>query len=616
MAEFTVTFLPDNGSVTVAAGTPLLEAAREAGLRLQSPCGGEGRCGKCLVQAQSGLEAPTPVETRMLSPSQLDDGWRLACQARLMGEARVTVPDSSLVVEHRIMVEGVEREVVVAPNVRKLSLRLPAPVVDDPRADLSRLMEALGEESLPPARLKPLRDLPGLLRRSGYHVTAVLAGNRLAAVEAGDTTDKTYGLAVDVGTTTVVAYLCHLPTGAAVAVASDLNSQAQYGDDVISRIEAARSNADDLSGLNQAVVAVINDLVARASHEAGVSREAIYELAVVGNTCMSHLLLGVSPAGLGSVPFVPSFRSSQTVRASDLGIDVNPEGSVYVAPNIGSFVGADTVGVILASELDRSDGLRVAVDIGTNGEIVVAKGGELYACSTAAGPAFEGAKISRGMRASAGAIDAVRIDDDVSCHVIGGVRPRGLCGSGLVDAIAELVRVGAVTETGRMLGRKEAPSLPEKVGGRLAENEEGMEFVLARAEEGYADEPITLTARDVREAQLAKAAIYGGMELMLQQAGAEPGDVEQLLLAGAFGNYIRRESALAIGLIPSIPAERIASIGNAAGVGARLMLCSLGERRRGEEIARRTRHVELSERKDFYDRFAGAMMLKPLPAAG
>ena len=614
MAEFTVTFLPDNSSVTVASGTPLLHASREAGLRVQSPCGGQGRCGKCLVHVRSGWDCPTSVETRILSLAQLDEGWRLACQTRVVGDTLVTVPESSLAIEHRIMVDGAEREVLVEPNVRKVSLRLPAPSVDDPRADLHRVMEALGEGALPPSRLEPLQDLPSILRTSGYEITAVLSGGRLAAIEAGDTTEQTYGLALDVGTTTVVAYLCHLPTGAAVAVASDLNSQAQYGHDVISRIQAATSDPEDLRGLNRAIIAVINDLVARACHEGGVSPDAIYEIAAVGNTCMTHLLLGVSPAGLGSVPFVPSFRSAQTVRAADLGIDVNPHGSVYVAPNIGSFVGADTVGLMLASELDRGDGLRIAVDIGTNGEIVVARGGELYACSTAAGPAFEGAKIRCGMRASLGAIDAVRIDDDVDCHVIGDVRPRGLCGSGLVDVIAELVRVGAVAETGRMLTREEASSLPEKVRERLTENDGGMEFVLARADEAYAGEPIALTARDVREMQLAKAAIYGGMELMLHQVGAEPGDVEQLLLAGAFGNYIRRESALAIGLIPSVAAGRIASVGNAAGVGARLMLCSLSERRRAQEIARNTRHVELSEREGFYDRFADAMMLRPLPA--
>ncbi len=616
MAEFTVTFLPANSSVTVAAGTPVSEAARQAGLRLQSPCGAQGRCGKCRVRARSGLDAPTSVERRALSPAELADGWRLACQARVGGDAQVMVPDSSLTIEHRIMVEGAEREVLVEPNVRKLSLQLPAPSAEDSRADLSRVMEALGEDILPPGPLRPLQDLPGLLRSSEYRVTAVISGDRLSAVEPGDTTEQTYGLAVDLGTTTVAAYLSHLPTGKALAATSDLNSQAQYGDDVISRIQAATSDEEDLRGLNRAAIAVINDLVARVSREAGISTGAIYEIALVGNTCMTHLFLGVSPAGLGLVPFVASFRGPQTVRAAELGIDVNPEGWVYVAPNIGSFVGADTVGVILAAELDRSDGLRAAIDIGTNGEIVVARGGEMYACSTAAGPAFEGAKISRGMRASLGAIDAVRIGDDVSCRTIGEVRPRGLCGSGLVDAIAELVRAGAVSETGRMLRPEETGRLPEKVARRLVENEDGMEFVLAGPEEAYAGEPIALTARDVRETQLAKAAIYGGLELMLEQVGAEPDEIEELLLAGAFGNYIRRESALGIGLIPSVPAERIRSIGNAAGVGARLMLCSVSERRRAEEIARRVRHVELSEREGFYDRFADAMMLMPLPAAG
>ncbi|MCJ7749975.1 MAG: 2Fe-2S iron-sulfur cluster-binding protein, partial [Armatimonadetes bacterium] len=286
--------------MTVAPGTPLLEAAREAGLRLQSPCGGQGRCGKCLVQAPTGVDGPTPVEMRILSPAQLGDGWRLACQTRVVGDTLVTVPESSLAIEHRIMVEGAEREVLVEPNVRKVSLRLPAPSVEDPRADLHRVMEALGEGALPPSRLEPLRDLPGLLRAGGYQITAVLDGGRLAAIEAGDTTEETYGLAVDVGTTTVVAYLCHLPTGAAVAVASDLNSQAQYGDDVISRIQAATGDPEDLRGLNRAIIAVINDLVARTCHEAGVPPDAIYEIAVVGNTCMSHLLLGVSPAGLGT----------------------------------------------------------------------------------------------------------------------------------------------------------------------------------------------------------------------------------------------------------------------------------------------------------------------------
>jgi uncharacterized 2Fe-2S/4Fe-4S cluster protein (DUF4445 family) len=613
MADFTVTFRPGNRSVVVREHVTALEAATAAGIPLQTPCGGQGRCGKCLVRVGGALEGPTAVEQRVLTEEQLAEGWRLACQARIGGDAEVTVPESSLLAEHRIMVEGAEREIEVRPNVAKTALQLPHPSAEDPQADLTRVLDALGGKVRPPGRLAPLQSLPAVLRDSQFHVTAVAADGVLLAVEPGDTSENTYGLAVDVGTTTVVAYLCHLPSGKCVTIASDLNSQAQYGDDIISRIQVANSAGDGLAALSRAVVTVINGLVERTCREAGISEDAIYELTVVGNTCMGHLFLGVPPAGLGCLPFVQAFRSGRIVRAADLDIRVHPEALVYLVPNIGGFVGADTVGVILAGELDRSDCLRVAVDIGTNGEIVVARDGALHAASTAAGPAFEGARISQGMRAALGAIDRVQINDDVICHVIGEVAPRGLCGSGLVDAVAEVVRLGIVTETGRMLSRQEVSGLPEKVAGRLVGNGADVRFVLAWPDEASGGEGIALTGRDVRETQLAKAALYGGMELLLEELDARPDDIEELLLAGAFGNYIGRESAVGIGLIPALPADRIRSIGNAAGVGARLVLCSTEERRRAEEIARRVQHVDLSERKGFYDRFADAMMLRPLP---
>jgi len=613
MADFTVIFRPANRSLAAGEQATVLEAAVAAGIPLHTPCGGQGRCGKCLVAARAGVSEPTAIERRILTPQQLGDGWRLACQARITGEAEVTVPESSLLAEHRIMVEGAEREIEVRPNIVKTLLRLPHPSADDQRADLVRLLDALGGKVRPPPRVAPLQSLPAALRDNRFHATAVAAGGRLLAAEPGDTYDNCYGLAVDIGTTTVVAYLCHLPSGRCVSIASDLNSQAQYGDDVISRIQFANSAGDGLEALSRAVVAVINGLVERVCREAEVSQQAIYEVAVVGNTCMEHLFLGVPPVGLGSLPFVQVFRSARSLPASDLGLAVHPEALVYLVPNIGGFVGADTVGVILAGELDRSDCLRVAVDIGTNGEIVVARDGEIYAASTAAGPAFEGARISQGMRAALGAIDRLQIGDDVTCHVIGEAAPRGLCGSGLVDAVAELVRLGIVTEKGRMLPRQGLSGLPEKVAERLVENGADVRFVLAWPDEVSDCEGVALTGRDVREMQLAKAALYGGMDLLLEELGAGPGDIEELLLAGAFGNYIRRESAVGIGLIPALPADRIRSVGNAAGVGARLVLCSTEERRRGEEIARRVQHVDLSEREGFYDRFADAMMLRPKP---
>jgi uncharacterized 2Fe-2S/4Fe-4S cluster protein (DUF4445 family) len=330
---------------------------------------------------------------------------------------------------------------------------------------------------------------------------------------------------------------------------------------------------------------------------------------------MTHFLLGIPPSGLAGVPFVPAFQSSLQMRAAGVGLEANPEAVLFVTPSIGGFVGADTVGVILASELDRADGLRVATDIGTNGEIVVVRDGDLYACSTAAGPAFEGARISRGMRASAGAVDAVRIAEDVEFTVIGGGRVRGLCGSGLVDVVAELVRVGVVAETGRMRRPEETHSLPDKVMRRLVENEDKMEFVLAWGDQAEDGTPVSITAGDVRELQLAKAAICAGITALLEKFSAAPSEIERLVMAGAFGNYISRDSARTIGLIPAIDVNRIHPIGNAAGVGARLVLSSMSERRRAEEISQRTQHFDLAESPGFYDRYTEAMMLRPMPAA-
>jgi uncharacterized 2Fe-2S/4Fe-4S cluster protein (DUF4445 family) len=616
MTLATVSFSPGGKEASVEAGVTLASAAALAGVPLRTPCGGQGRCGKCLVQARGKLSEPTAAERRVLSEQELSEGWRLACQAVVVGDAQVSVPASSLVIEHRIVAEGVGRETVVEPSVQKAALRLPLPSPDDARSDLTRVMDALGGRVAPPSRAAALRHLPHAVRAQHGQVTAVVIGGELVDVEAGDTSEACYGVAVDVGTTTVVLYLCRLGTGQVAGVASGVNPQAQHGDDVISRLQFAVSTEDGTRRLQREVVGLINDLVATVCQQAGVSRHAIYEMVAVGNTCMAHFLLGVPPLGLAGKPFAPGFKSGQDVGAAELGIDINPAGRVYMVPGIGGFVGADTVGVILASELDVSNGLRVAVDIGTNGEIVVARDGDLYACSTAAGPAFEGARISQGMRAASGAIDSVTVDGAVRYHVIGDVPPRGLCGSGVVDAVAELVKAGIVDGSGRFRAPEELDWVEEKVRRRVVRNEGGLEFVLAPAEESGTGRPVVITARDVRQLQLAKGAIYAGISLMLSRLGLEPEGIESLLLAGAFGNYIRRESAVAIGIVPAIDGERIVSIGNAAGVGARLALCSTSLRRRAEEIGRRVEHVDLSQEPGFYDHFAEAMALRPLSRLG
>lgn len=610
MAAVRVTFHPDRVSTEAASGASVLEAASRAGLNLHAPCGGQGRCGKCAVRFLSGAPAPSERERHFFSEEELEEGWRLACQARLEENAEVLLPPGAVMVEHRIMVEGVGREILVEPCVRKVPLKLPAPTGDDARADLMRVLQALGPGVRPAPHPRLLQALPSALRDQEFEITATLFGDELTAVEPGDQSARVYGAAVDVGTTTVVAYLCDLATGDLLATESALNPQARLGADVISRLRIATGEEEGLARLHQAAIQVVGDLVTAAAKQAGATPKDVYEVAVVGNTCMTHLLLGIPPLGMRAVPFTPGFRFAQRVRAEELGIHIHPEAQVYVAPNIGGFVGADTVGVILASELGEGDGLRMAVDIGTNGEIVLAKDGKLYACSTAAGPAFEGARIGQGMRAAEGAIDSVEIGEDVSYHVLGGVPPSGICGSGLVDAVAGMVRCGLVDPGGRLRPAEELGSVPAGLRQRVVGEGAEARFVLASAEEAAGGEPICVAARDVRELQLAKGAILAGITMLLTRLGHEPADLEELLLAGAFGNYIRRESAIEIGLIPALPEDRVRPIGNAAGVGARLMLSSRSLRRRAEEAARRVEHIELSQEEGFYDRFAEGMALR------
>jgi uncharacterized 2Fe-2S/4Fe-4S cluster protein (DUF4445 family) len=519
--------------------------------------------------------------------------------------------------KEKIALEAVGREIEVEPNLRKIFLRVPPPTLSDQRADLSRVLDSLEQEVQPPRELAVLKDLPARLRQEEFAVTAVLSDEELIEVEAGDTSNKNYGIAFDIGTTTIVGYLMNLETGEELAVASLINPQVTYGDDVISRIAFSSKARGNLDLLQSNVVGAINDIILEASHKAKISPHHIYEMTAVGNTCMTHLLLGINPASLATLPYVPVNTGERLVPAEELGIKINPRGRVLVLPNIAGFVGADTVGVILASALEESRELRIAVDIGTNGEVVAAKAGRMVACSTAAGPAFEGARISQGMRAAAGAIDRVDLleasaDTQLSkllqIHTIDGAPPRGLCGSGLVDVIAALRAAGVINPAGRLLDAdslppEAAPWLPglEGTGGQVR-------FSLAASREGG----VFLTSRDVRELQLAKAAICAGILTLLETLGAKLEEVEELLLAGAFGNYIRRENALAIGLLPNLPLEKVKPIGNAAGLGAKLALASRSRRRLAKSVAQQVEYVELSERPEFYKHFSEAMELAPI----
>lgn len=619
MKKVKVTFLPEEVTVAVDAGSSVLAAAGHAGILIQAPCGGVATCGRCVVRIESGIWEPNDAEKRLLSAEELRRGLRLACQARLNQDTVISIPETSRIAKYQILVQGVESQVEVEPVVRKVFLRLPRPSLQDLRSDLARVVAGLGG---PPVRFAAdpamLADAARRIRAADFRVTAVLSGSEIIEIEAGDTSSSCYGVAADIGTTTIVVYLLRLDTGEQVGLAAGPNPQARHGDDVISRIQFARADPDGLSTLQSLVRDGVNRLIEQARRAARVERNDIWEFVAVGNNCMAHLFLGVPPDGLATAPYLPAFTSPQETQASALGLSMNPRGRVYFLPGIAGFVGADTVGVILSTGLDSDGRLRAAVDIGTNGEVVVARRGALLAASGAAGPAFEGGRISSGMPAAPGAVDSVRIDGGVKVTTIADAPPRGICGSGLVDALAELRRLGVVNPAGRMLDRASLRGLDPRLAARLRNENTETSFELVGLDEGAADQPVRLTAQDVRQLQLAKAAIAAALSLLLARFGATSRDVDELLLAGAFGNYIRPESAVAIGLFPSIPLERIRPVGNAAGAGAKAALLSRSMRQKAEALASAVEYVELADQREFYERFAESMTLAPAeePRAG
>jgi len=607
-----VTFQPHGRTVHVLPGAKVLEAAGRAGMTVETPCGGAGVCGKCRVRIPSGASQPCEAERSAFTADQLRDGWRLACQTTIRQQTVIHVPRESLFADqHQILTEsraGVVKEVL--PAVRKVYVQLPPPTLEENDADLLRLERTIG-----PVRvgLDLLRELPGLLRRDGFAGTAVVTDHHLIDFEPGDTTSQCYGAAFDIGTTTLVGCLLDLTDGEELAVASAVNPQVRMGDDVLSRIKHACSSPAALAQLREAVVGGVREMLAGMCAEAGVPCRYVYELAFAGNTTMQHLLCGIDPSPLGQVPFAPAHARGLVVPAEELGLAIHPRAAAYVFPVISGFVGGDSVAGMLATRLAEQDGPVLMVDIGTNGEIMLANGGKLWAASTAAGPAFEGARISCGMRAASGAIEKVVFDGDLRLETIGDVPPVGICGSGLIDLAAELLSMRVISPEGRLSPPDEADaSLPQALRRRMQLDEKDQAcFVVADGDGERAT--VRITQRDVREMQLAAGAIRAGIAILLKQAGLAAGDLQRVLIAGGFGSFIRRSNAQRIGLLPGqIDHGRIHYVGNTSLAGSRWALLSTGARKKAEELARRTRHVELATDGEFQARFAEAMIF-PAP---
>jgi uncharacterized 2Fe-2S/4Fe-4S cluster protein (DUF4445 family) len=603
-----VKFEPQGKSVEVARGATVRDAAVQAGINLDYPCGGNGTCGKCKVRLLSNDGVLTPAEEKALSPDEVARGTRLACQVTVQGSLTVEIPEESLQGAAYKILEGPAAEATapVDPPVTKRYIELSQPTMEDALPDLERLCQAVGASSVDSLFLG---ELPRLLREDNFRGTAVLAGDTLIGFETGNTEDECFALAFDIGTTTLAGELLDLRTGTVRAFASCMNPQTSYGDDVLSRIAHASAGPDSLGDLHGQIIAAVNEMIAEMSREAGVGGGRMYGVAFAGNTTMQHLLTNLDPSALGMVPFVPVLARGFEIPAAQLGLDIHPRAQVFIHPVIGGFVGGDTVADLAVTHLDECGGPALLVDIGTNGEIVLFNKGVLSAASCAAGPAFEGARISCGMRAAAGAIEEVEFNHDLRISVIGGGPPTGLCGSGLIDLAAELLRVGMLLSQGMLLSPDALePGVPDSLRERLVDTDEGPAFTIATAAESGTGAPLLLTQRDVRELQLATGAIRAGIAILLRREGLDVGDLERLCVAGGFGNYVDLANAQRIGLLPEgVDPARFDFVGNAALAGARAAAVSQKARAQADVFARSTAHIELSLDPDFQTEFAMAM---------
>ena len=602
MTRVDLLFEPGGNRVRVPAGVTLFDAASWHGIAIDSTCGGHGTCKKCRVRVLDGAVPASALDIRAFTPEELRGGWRLACRAQAVADVRVDVPP--LVTRPKAATVGVGRQVILRPAVQKRYVEMTEPSLTDQTADIERLLHGLDDLELR-VDLPVLRSIGQALRTADYKVTAVIVDDVLIDVQAGDTCGRRYGIAFDLGTTTVVATLLDLSTGTPVAVDSMLSKQQPFGADVITRISSIMMDGAALDRLARLAHETLNELAQSVCEQGGVDPHDVYEVALAGNATMTHIALGIDPEPLGVAPFIMSARFFPEVLAADLGVGVHPRARAVVFPSLGAYVGGDITAGLLASGMDRDSRTRLFVDVGTNCEIVLGNREWLIATAAPAGPAFEGASIRCGMRAAAGAIEVVSMSaDDLQLKVIGDSEPAGLCGSGLVDAVAELVRLRLLDRSGRLVPDEEAAALAPGLAPRLCRLGEERVFVLHwLGPAGDVARSIYLSQRDVRELQFAKAAIATGWRILLAEAGVAPGDLQQVLLAGSFGSYLSPANAIRLGLVPRLPVLRVVSAGNVAGEGAKMALMSVRERAGAQALLGEVRYVELSDRHDFNDQF-------------
>jgi len=618
-----ITFLPDKKNIEVNKGTTTLEALERAGINIDTPCGGKGICGKCKILINKGITTATPIEEELLSEEEIKKGFRLACQAKLFKDTIIEVPSEIRLDFKRVFSSNLKGDIhhtknnfSLESNLKKVSLDLEKPSLDDQRSDWERIKDGLSLKKIEnisnlKISLPILKKIPLLIRKADFKITVTICNDEIMDLESDNTAKKSYGMAFDIGTTTVVGYLIDLGSGEELSAVAKTNPQIIHGDDVISRIGFAQQPKGGLEKLQKEIVITLNEIIRETTQKAEIDKSNIYETVIVGNTCMHHLFLGLNPIHLAPSPYIPVIKESLSLKVKDIpGLSLNPTANIYLLPNISAFVGADILAGILSTSMWKEDKTILLVDLGTNGEVVLGLKKKLWACSVAAGPAFEGARISSGMRAAEGAINKVKIDSKFIIYkVIEDGKVRGICGSGLIDLIAELLKLGLINKSGKLIGREEGNSeLSEEIRKRIIKGQKGNKFLLVKGKETENGKPLYLTQRDIREVQLAKAAIFAGIKILLKEVNIPLEDIQEILLAGAFGNFIDKKSAVRIGLLPNLPLKKIESVGNAAGRGAEITLCSNKMREVSEEISKKVKYVELSSRLDFQEEFIKAMI--------
>lgn len=616
MGNVKVIFQPSGRQGEIEEGKTILEASQKLAVGIESLCGGKKTCGKCKVRVLEGEFSPfTDEEPQFISESERREGYRLSCSAKIREDALIFVPEESLIQRQVIKKQITGRPVELKPAILPYFVELHPPSFNDLLGDFDRLKKALTERfHLPSLEIDSpaLLKLPFTLREDNWKVTALVwMDKKILDVKPGRVNDI-FGLAVDIGTTTVAAYLCNLRNGEIVTTKSIMNPQVAYGEDVMSRINYTIIHPDGLERLHRSIVDGLNRLIKAAIEDVHISPEDILELAIVGNTLMHHLFLGIDPRYLGIAPFPPVLNQPLDIKAMDLGLKVHPSANVHLLPVEAGFVGPDNVGVLIAEDPHLRDEIVLIIDVGTNGELVMGNRNRLLSASCATGPAFEGAHIRFGMRAAPGAIERVRIDTDtleVDFKVIGeenwksnsrDIKAKGICGSGVIDAIAELYRSGVVHKSG---GFKRECASP-----RMIISDGKPEFVIAWKEETSFGKEISITQQDIRNIQLAKAALYAGAKLMMKKLGIERPD--RVILAGAFGSHIDPEKAMILGMFPDCELDYISAVGNAAGDGARMALLNIDKRLEADEIAKKVDYLELTIEPDFQKEFIEAM---PIP---